>query len=302
MKQPRHLLNLEDASPAELQAIVCRAIELKQKFYEGDVFSPFFGKILALVFEKPSTRTRVSFEAGMLQLGGNAIFISDRDSQLGRGEPVEDTARVLSSMVDIIALRTFAHEKLVRFAAHSRVPVINALTDLSHPCQILADIQTFTELKGSIRGATVAWIGDGNNMCNTYMQAAELFDFNLNVACPKSYLPNKSWLTRYKNRITLTDSSVEAAKNADLITTDVWASMGQEDERVKRITAFSDFQVNENLMALAATDAIFLHCLPAHRGEEVTPEVIDGAQSHVWMQAENRLHSQKALMEFLLTV
>ncbi len=300
MKNPRHFLNLNDASPAELQSLVQRAIELKHRRRWGEAHAPFPDKILALVFEKPSTRTRVSFEAGMIQLGGSTMFISHRDSQLGRGEPIEDTARVLSSMVDIIALRTFAHEKLTRFAAYSRVPVINALTDLSHPCQVLADIQTFVENRGSIQGATVAWIGDGNNMCNTYMQAADLFGFSLKIACPEGYDPQAEWLEKYRHCVTLVRNPSDAAANAQLITTDVWASMGQEEEQAKREAAFEPFQVNQQLMDVADRKAIFLHCLPAHRGEEVTADVIDGPQSVVWEQAENRLHAQKALMEFLL--
>jgi ornithine carbamoyltransferase len=253
-----------------------------------------------MVFEKSSTRTRVSFEAGMAQLGGYAIFLSPRDTHLGRGEPIEDTARVLSRMADAIMIRTFAHETIERFAAHSRVPVINALTDMYHPCQLLADIQTYVEQRGDIRGRKVAWIGDGNNMCHSYINAARQFDFELYIAAPAGYTPNPGVAAAAGSLVRLCDSPLEAAAGADLVVTDVWASMGQEDEQKKRVRAFADYQVDARLMDAAAADALFMHCLPAHRGEEVAAEVIDGPRSVVWDEAENRLHAQKALLEMLL--
>ncbi len=297
----RHFLTLLDLSPDELQGLIRRAIELKTKQHAGELYQPLRGKVLGMVFEKSSTRTRVSFEAGMSQLGGDAIFLSPRDTQLGRGEPIEDTARVLSRMVDIIMIRTYEHEKLERFAAHSRVPVINALTDRCHPCQLLADIQTYIEHRGAIRGKTVAWIGDGNNMCNSYMGAAKQFDFKLNIAAPKGYEPAADVVACAAGHVEVSSDPAAAAHGADLIVTDVWASMGQEEEQAARAQAFAAFQVDAKLMRLAAKDALFMHCLPAHRGEEVSAEVIDGPQSVVWDEAENRLHAQKALMELLLT-
>ena len=297
----RHFLTLLDLSTEELQGLMRRAIELKAKQHAGELYQPLRGKVLGMVFEKSSTRTRVSFEAGMSQLGGAAVFLSPRDTQLGRGEPIEDTARVLSRMVDIIMIRTYEHEKLERFAAHSRVPVINALTDLCHPCQLLADIQTYIEHRGDIRGKTVAWIGDGNNMCNSYIGAAKQFDFKLNVAAPKGYEPAADVIACAAGHVEVSNDPAAAARGADLVVTDVWASMGQEEEQAARAQAFAAFQVDAKLMRLAAKDALFMHCLPAHRGEEVAAEVIDGPQSVVWDEAENRLHAQKALMELLLT-
>jgi ornithine carbamoyltransferase len=237
----------------------------------------------------------------MAQFGGHAIFLSPRDTQLGRGEPIEDSARVLSSMVDIIMIRTYEHEKIERFTAHSQVPVINALTDQYHPCQLLADMQTYFEHRGDISGKTVAWIGDGNNMCHSYMNAAKLYDFQLQIAVPDGYSPDENILANAEAHVTLLDSPEAAATDADLIITDVWSSMGHEDEQASREKAFGNYQVTPELMKLAKKDALFMHCLPAHRGEEVTTEVIDGHQSVVWDEAENRLHSQKALMEFLLS-
>lgn len=298
--KPRHFLSLFDISPAELKQLIERAIELKRFHRRGQLYAPFPGKVLAMLFEKASTRTRVSFEAGMAQLGGSAIFLSPRDTQLGRGEPIEDTAKVLSSMVDLIMARTFSHSTVQALAAHSTVPVINGLTDYSHPCQLLADLQTFIEQKGSIQGRTVAWIGDGNNMCNSYIEAAAQLDFNLRIATPIGYDPNEQLLAKYADRVELLRDPENAARGADLISTDVWASMGQEDQQAQRARDFADYQVTQHLMQLAAPDAIFLHCLPAHRGEEVSAEVLDGPQSEVWEQAENRMHAQKALMEFLL--
>lgn len=296
----RHFLTLLDLSSAELQKLITRAIELKAMHRAKDVYEPLKNRVLGMVFEKSSTRTRVSFEAGMAQFGGHAIFLSPRDTQLGRGEPIEDTARVLSRMVDIIMLRTFEHEKLERFAAHSVVPVINALTDLHHPCQLLADMQTFVESKGDISGKTVTWVGDGNNMCHSYIHAAELLNLSLRIASPKGYEPLNEVLEQANSsRVTLCDDPIEAATDADLVVTDVWSSMGQEQQQKQREAAFRNYQVNEDIMKAAKTDALFMHCLPAHRGEEVAASVIDGKQSVVWDEAENRLHSQKALLEFL---
>jgi len=296
----RHFQTLLDLSSVELQKLITRAIELKASHKARDIYQPLKNRVLGMVFEKSSTRTRVSFEAGMAQFGGHAIFLSPRDTQLGRGEPIEDTARVLSRMVDIIMLRTFEHEKLERFAANSQVPVINALTDLHHPCQLLADMQTFVELKGDIDGKTVTWIGDGNNMCHSYIHAAQLLNFNLRIASPKGYEPLDEVVKDVDSSlITFCDDPVDAATDADLVTTDVWSSMGQEQQQKQREAAFRNYQVDDKIMKAAKNDAIFMHCLPAHRGEEVSASVIDGKQSVVWDQAENRLHSQKALLEFL---
>ena len=297
----RHFLTLNDLSREELHGLIQRAIELKAMHLGGKIYEPMKNKVLGMVFEKSSTRTRVSFEAGVAQFGGHAIFLSPHDTQLGRGESVEDSARVLSRMVDIIMIRTYEHEKIERFAAHSRVPVINALTDQYHPCQLLADMQSYFEHRGDISGKTVAWIGDGNNMCHSYINAAKLFNFKLQIAAPEGYLPNEEILAGANGNVTLADTPQTAAKNADLIVTDVWSSMGQEEEQIAREKAFIDYQVTPELMALANNDALFMHCLPAHRGEEVAAEVIDGQQSVVWDEAENRLHSQKALLEFLLS-
>jgi ornithine carbamoyltransferase len=295
----RHFLTLMDLSPGELNGLIGRAIELKRRTRAGEVYEPLRNRVLGMVFEKSSTRTRVSFETAMAQFGGHAIFLSPRDTQLGRGEPIEDTARVLSRMVDLIMIRTFEHSKIERFAAHSRVPVINGLTDQYHPCQLLADVQTYVEHRGAIAGRTVAWIGDGNNMCNSYINAARQFDFRLNIACPEGYDPDPVLLAAAGDRVALVRDPSAAAADADLLVTDVWASMGQEEEQRLREAAFADYQVNAELMALARPDALFMHCLPAHRGEEVGGEVIDGPQSVVWDEAENRLHAQKALIEFL---
>ena len=297
----KNFLTLLDLTPEQLGGLVRRAVELKAMNRAGELFEPFRNRVLAMVFEKSSTRTRMSFEVGMAQLGGHAVFLSPRDSQLGRGEAIEDTARVLSRMSDVIMIRTFEHEKIERFAEYSDVPVINALTDLYHPCQLLADMQTWYEHRGDIRGKTVAWIGDGNNMCHSYINAARQFDFTLNIACPDGYEPNAQILGAAGAHDVIQDSAMAAADGADLVVTDVWASMGQEEEQAKRVEAFADYQVNAELMRAAATDALFMHCLPAHRGEEVSAEVIDGAQSVVWDEAENRLHAQKALLEILLS-
>ncbi|WP_427500718.1 ornithine carbamoyltransferase [Methylomonas sp. MED-D] len=296
--QPRHFTSLLDLSSAELRALIHRAIALKQ--HRDPDYQPLKGKVLAMIFEKSSTRTRISFEAGMAQFGGTALFLSPRDTQLGRGEPLEDSARVISSMVDCIMLRTHKHETVTTFAQYSRVPVINGLTDLKHPCQLLADMQTYFEQRGDIAGKTVTWIGDGNNMCHSYINAARQFDFQLNIACPFDYRPNQAIVDAADQRVAFFECPELAAAGADLVVTDVWASMGQEEEQKHREVAFRDFQVNADVMAAAHADALFMHCLPAHRGEEVSAEVIDGPQSVVFQEAENRLHAQKALLEFLI--
>ena len=298
--KPRHFLTLMDLSAAELNELIRRASELKALRARGERHMPLTGKTLAMIFEKSSTRTRVSFEAGMAQLGGSSLFLSPRDTHLDRGEPVEDTARVMSRMVDVIVIRAHAHAMVERFAAHSRVPVINALTDLYHPCQLLADIQTYTEARGSIQGRRVAWVGDGNNVCHSWMNAARQFDFKLIVAVPKGYEPDSTLLKASAAHVDLTNDSKEAARGADIVVTDTWASMGQESEKNERLKAFIGYTVDQSLMRLAHKDALFMHCLPAYRGVEVSAEVIDGPQSVVWDEAENRLHAQKALLEFLL--
>ncbi len=297
---PRHFLSLLDLAPEELEGLLHRAMAIKAGLRAGEVFEPLKNRTLAMVFEKSSTRTRVSFEVGMRQLGGGSLFLSPRDTQLGRGEPVEDTARVLSRMVDVVTIRTFEHDKLTRFAGHSRVPVINALTDLYHPCQLLADIQTYLEHRGSIRGRRVAWVGDGNNMCHSYINAARRFGFQLRIACPPGYAPDPQVLAAGEAAAQVVDEPEEAVDGADLVVTDVWASMGQEAEQDERLGRFARYQVTPALMARAAPDALFMHCLPAHRGEEVSAEVLEGPQSVVWDEAENRLHAQKALLEFLV--
>ena len=295
----RHFLTLKDLSAAELSALIHRAIVLKAMHKDGKVYEPLKNKVLAMIFEKSSTRTRVSFESAMIQFGGGSIFLSPNDTQLGRGEPIEDSARVISSMVDMVMIRTFEHEKAEQFSQYSSVPVINALTDDYHPCQLLADMQTYLEHRGSIQGKTVTWVGDGNNMCHSYINAAEQFNFNLNIATPKGYEPNEAIVASSSANVTLFSNVNDAAYQSDLIVTDVWASMGQEEEQKKREAAFAAFQVNKAVMSLANKDALFMHCLPAHRGEEVSEQVIDGPQSVVWDEAENRLHAQKALLEFL---
>jgi ornithine carbamoyltransferase len=296
----RHFLTLLDLEPAELAALIRRGIELKDWQKTGRIYEPYKHRILGMVFEKSSTRTRMSFEVGMVQLGGHAIFLSPRDTQLGRGETIEDSARVLSRMADVIMIRTYEHEKIERFAEYSDVPVINALTDLYHPCQLLADMQTWYEHRGDMRGKTAAWIGDGNNMCHSYINAARQYGFRLHVAAPDGYLPDADILATAGNQVELFDTALAAASGVDLVVTDVWASMGQEEEQEKRVRAFADYQVTSEIMRAAASDALFMHCLPAHRGEEVSAAVIDGPQSVVWDEAENRLHAQKALLELLL--
>ncbi|MES9991223.1 MAG: ornithine carbamoyltransferase [Candidatus Thiodiazotropha sp.] len=296
----RHFLSLLDLSRDQLHALIRRATELKRMQHRGDIHTPLKGKNLGMVFEKSSTRTRVSFEVGMSQLGGHALFLSPRDTQLGRGEPIEDSARVLSRMLDIIMIRTYDHSVLELFAANSQVPVINALTDLLHPCQLLADMQTYFEHRGDIQDKRAAWIGDGNNMCHSYINAARRFGFHLNIACPQGYDPDINILEAAEGQAVIVRDPLQAAEGADLVVTDVWASMGQEEEQAQREKVFSRYQVNDELMAQAAEDALFFHCLPAHRGEEVSASIIDREDSVVWDEAENRLHSQKALLEFLL--
>jgi len=299
-KTCRHFLSLLDLSAEEARTLLARASELKAMLRRGEDYRPLRHRTLAMIFEKSSTRTRVSFEAGMVQFGGHAMFLSPRDTQLGRGEPVEDSARVISRMVDAVMIRTFDHATVERFAAYSEVPVINGLTDHLHPCQLLADMQTYFEHRGEIRGRRVAWIGDGNNMCNSYLEAAILFDFELSVACPPGFEPDAGLVAEAGSRCTIGDDPLAAASGADLVVTDVWASMGQEDEQARRQDLFMPFQVNDAVMAKAAPNAIFMHCLPAHRDEEVAASVIDGPQSVVWDEAENRLHAQKALLELLI--
>ncbi|MCP4697672.1 MAG: ornithine carbamoyltransferase [Gammaproteobacteria bacterium] len=296
----RHFLTLQDCSPRELRALLRRAISLKAMLRQGRPHEFLKHRVLAMVFEKSSTRTRVSFETAMAHCGGSSIFLSPRDTQLGRGEPVEDTARVLSGMVDCIMMRTFAHSTLERFAEYSSVPVINALTDIYHPCQLLADMQTYFELRGDIRGKTVAWVGDGNNMCNSYINAARQFEFHLRIATPAEYAPARDLAESADGLAVMGDDPRQAVAGADLVVTDTWASMGQEEEHAVRLKAFAPYQVNAELMRTAKTDALFMHCLPAHRGEEVSDEVLEGPQSVVWDEAENRLHAQKALLELLL--
>lgn len=298
----RHFLTLSDLGRVDVRRVIERACVMKRELKETGQAKPTRpGKVLAMIFEKSSTRTRVSFETAMVQLGGHAIFLSPHDTQLGRGEPIEDTARVLSRMVDCVMIRTFEHANLVLYAEHSDIPVINGLSDTHHPCQLLADLQTYHEHRGDIRGKKVAWLGDGNNMCHSYIEAAQLFDFKLAVACPESHCPKQDIVTGASSYLTLTNDPREAVQDADLVVTDVWTSMGQEEERSKRLQAFRPFQVHNGLLSLAREDALFMHCLPAHRGEEVTDDVIEGPQSVVWEEAGNRLHSQKALLEFLLS-
>lgn len=296
----RHFLTLRDLSSLELNRILERASELKRMQHNNEVYQPFVGKVLGMIFEKSSTRTRISFEAGMSQFGGDAIFLSSRETQLGRGEPIEDSARVISSMLDIVMIRTFGHDIVERFASYSKVPVINGLTDDHHPCQLLADLQTYIEHRGSIEGKTVAWIGDGNNMCNSYIEAAHMMGFKLKIASPAGYEPKEEFLTEFAHCVEVFNNAEDAAVNADLIVTDVWASMGQEEEQKHREQAFAQFQVNEKLMGLAHPDCLFMHCLPAHRGEEISENMLDHKNAVVWDEAENRLHAQKALVEFLL--
>jgi len=296
----KHFIDFDNLSFEVLQDIIDCAIALKKQHNEGAINNSLKNKTLAMIFDKSSTRTRVSFEAGMAQLGGHALFLSNNDIQLGRGEPITDSAIVISSMVDAVILRISSHEDIIEFSKHSNKPVINALSDLSHPCQILADLMTYQEQKGSINGKKVAWIGDGNNVCQTYMQAAELFGFELIIACPNGYKPNQSFIESYQNNINYCNNPMDACKDVDLVVTDVWTSMGKESEQKQRESAFKGYQVDQKMMSVANSDALFMHCLPAHRGEEVSKDVIDGKQSVVWHEAENRLHAQKALLLHLI--
>jgi len=295
----KHFLTLCDLTSAEFEQLLQRAIELKKMQHDGVIYEPLKNRVMAMIFEKSSTRTRVSFETGMTQLGGSALFLSPRDTQLGRGEPIEDSSRVMSRMVDIIMLRTFEHSKLERFAEYSQVPVINALTDDYHPCQLLADMQTYVEQRGSIRGKTVTYIGDGNNMCNSYINAAHLLGFRLHIACPEGFEPMQSLLEKHQDHVKIFRDPAEAVLGSHLVVTDVWASMGQEEEQQEREQKFAGFQVSPTLMNLASPDALFMHCLPAHRGEEISLDMLDDDRSVVWDEAENRLHAQKALIEHL---
>ncbi|MBS0354166.1 MAG: ornithine carbamoyltransferase [Proteobacteria bacterium] len=301
MNAPRHYLQFNDFSRAEYDYLFSRTRWIKERFKRYEPHHPLFDRTLVMIFEKASTRTRLSFEAGMQQLGGSAIYLNTRDSQLGRGEPVEDAAQVISRMSDIVMIRTFEQSIIERFAEYSRVPVINGLTNEYHPCQILADIYTFIEHRGSIKGKTVAWVGDSNNVCNTWLQAAEVLDFHVHVSTPPGYEVEPERAGLYgTDHYAHFDDPMDACRGADLVTTDVWTSMGFEAENEERMRDFADWQVDEDMMKVANPGALFMHCLPAHRGEEVSAEVIDGPQSVVWDEAENRLHVQKALMEYLL--
>lgn len=297
----RHFLSFADMSRQELDYLFARTAIIKSRFKNYQTHQPLADRTLVMIFEKASTRTRLSFEAGMAQLGGNAIFMSTADSQLGRGEPIEDTARVVSRMCDLVMIRTFEQDTIERFAQHSRVPVINGLTNQHHPCQILADIFTFIEHRGPIQGKTVAWIGDSNNMCYSWLQAAERLGFTLNVSTPPGYELDPSAIDGTRgDHLAVFKNPLDACRGAHLVTSDVWTSMGFETENAERREAFKNWCVDQAMMQAADPDAVYMHCLPAHRGEEVSAEVIDGEQSVVWDEAENRLHAQKALMEFLL--
>jgi ornithine carbamoyltransferase len=301
MKAIQHYLQFSDLTAAEYAYIFERAALIKKKFKAYEKHQPLADRTLAMIFEKASTRTRVSFEAGMYQMGGSVVHLTTDGSQLGRAEPIEDSAKVISRMVDLVMIRTFEQTKIDRFAAHSRVPVINGLTNEFHPCQILADIFTYIEHRGTITGKTVAWVGDGNNMANTWLQASEILDFKVHVSTPSGYEVDHDIAgLRSSNSYQVFKDPMQACAGADLVTTDVWTSMGYEAENEARKTAFADWCVDQDMMRTAKPNALFMHCLPAHRGEEVQAEVIDGPQSVVWDEAENRMHVQKALMEYLL--
>jgi ornithine carbamoyltransferase len=296
-----HFLTLNSLSRSALLQVLDHAAMLKMEHRAGQTRTSLQSRVLAMIFEKSSTRTRVSFEAGMIQLGGAAIFLSPQDTQLGRGEPLEDTAQVLSEMVDAVMIRTSEHSKLERFAMASRIPVINGLSDSCHPCQLLADVQTMQETFGEIRDLKVAWVGDGNNVCQSYCEAAGLFGFDLVIACPKDYAPDPAWVALGRGRVHILQDPYEAVREAQVVTTDVWASMGQESETKKRLKAFQGFQVTPELLDAAADNVRFLHCLPAHEGEEISKGLFaDRRTDTVWAQAGNRLHAQKALLEYLI--
>lgn len=299
MTKPRHFLTLNDLSSDECLALLKRGAELKSSLRAGEIYHPLKDKVLAMIFEKPSTRTRVSFETGMIQFGGHAIFLSRSDTQLARDETIEDTARVLSEMVDAVMIRTFEHSAIERMAQYARVPIINGLSNSYHPCQLLADMLTYYEKRGSIRNKIVAWLGDSNNMCHSYINAARLYDFHLRIATPCSDPHETASAENASGRVEYCRDARAAVQDAALVVTDTWSSMGQERER--RLDDFMPYQVTADLMTAAREDALFMHCLPAHRGEEVTAEVLEGEQSVVWEQAGNRLHAQKALLEFLMT-
>ena len=301
MSRIRHFLTLNDLSREELLALLKRASELKVLQRNGTAHGALTGKVMAMIFAKSSTRTRVSFEAGMTQLGGSAMFLSPNDTQMGRGEPISDTAKVISSMVDIVMIRTFAHADVELFATHSSVPVINALTDDYHPCQLLADMQTWIEHRGDVQGKTVCWLGDGNNMCQSYINAAKILGFHLKIACPEGFEPSTKLMDGAQGYATIEHDPRRASEGAHLLVTDVWASMGQEDEARMREQALSNYQLNQELLDVADTEALYFHCLPAHRGEEITADLMDNPKSVIWDEAENRLHAQKALIEFLLS-
>ena len=296
----RHFLSLDDLSSKELRQIISRSIDLKAEHKSGTIFEPLKNRVLALIFENSSTRTRVSFESAMAQFGGSTVFLSPQDSQLSRGETIEDSSRVLSRLVDAMAVRSYEHQKLEAFSKYSNVPIINALSNRFHPCQLLADMQTYQEQRGSIKGRKVVWIGDGNNVCNTFIQAARLLDFELTIASPKKYAPILATDPKHADHCRHVETPEQAILDADLVVTDAWCSMGQEHELEQRMSDFQGYQVNEALMQGAKKDALFMHCLPAQRGKEVSENLLDSKCSVVWDQAENRLHAQKALLEFLL--
>jgi ornithine carbamoyltransferase len=297
----RHFLQFVDLDRGEIEHLFARTRVIKERFKRYEPYHPLADRTLVMIFEKQSTRTRLSFEAGIHQLGGAAVYLNTRDSQLGRGEPVEDAAQVMSRMCDLVMIRTYEQSIVERFAANSRVPVINGLTNEYHPCQVLADVYTFDEHRGPIAGRTVAWVGDANNMAYTWIQAAGLLDFRLRISTPPGYRIDPTRVAaRDAAHLETFDDPMLACAGADLVSTDVWTSMGFEDENRDRLAAFADWQVDADMMRAARPDALFMHCLPAHRGEEVAADVIDGPRSVVWDEAENRLHVQKALMEFLL--
>lgn len=299
-----NLLSILDLSSEEVLGLIESAISLKRRLKQGITHQPLRGKTLALIFEKPSTRTRVSFETAMYQMGGGVIFVSESSSQIGRGEPIKDTARVMGGYVDGVVMRTFGHEIIEEFSEYSSVPVINGLTDEHHPCQVLADLMTIYEVRGGLDGLKAAWVGDGNNMANSWIEAASILGFELRVASPDGYKPSAQIIEMAgksgSGKVRVVDTAAEALKGAHVVSTDVWASMGQESERSERIKAFESFQINSEVLKGASDDCIVLHCLPAHRGEEITEEVLEGPMSYVWQEAENRLHIQKALLERLL--